>query len=309
MEQFKQYLTEQSLSQFTIDTYVASMKRLGEIVGMDSEDIDYAKVKMIEKKIRATDYALNTKKSMVTAILKYIEMIKAKKVIVDKWLIIHTQMKEEIMKIEKQNKLKPAEEDKYMPYDEMREKFLAYYNGLEEKNRYDVFLLGCLLLLPAPTRLGNYRNLQVKTLDIEKYKQQISELDDKTNYIIRLPLKTRTTYFFVFNDYKTQESVGKVVVQVEDETLKRIIEVQIGDEDDVVFDDINPASQTMILKRITERIYGKAFSVNIIRHAFITFIYDTKQMSVAEKEEILKLFGNKYKPNQSDLYYRLTDKN
>jgi hypothetical protein len=308
MEAFKQYLTEQTLSSFSVDTYVSSMNRLGEIIGMDFEDIDYAKVNQLEKKIRASEYALNTKKTMVTAILKYVEMIKTKQVIVDKWLVVHTQMKEEIMKIEKQNKLKPSEEEKYMPYDEMRTKFLAYYDGLEDKARYDAFLLGCLLLLPAPTRLGNYRNLQVKTLSMDNYKDEIAELDDSNNYIIRLPLNTRTTYFFVFNDYKTQESVGKVVVQVEDQTLKSIIEAHIGEKDDVIFDDIVPASQTMTLKRITERIYGKAFSVNIIRHAFITYIYDTKQMSVAEKEEILKLFGNKYKPNQSDLYYRVTDK-
>jgi len=304
MEAFKQYLTEQTLSSFSVDTYVSSMNRLGEIIGMDFEDIDYAKVKQVEKKIRASEYALNTKKTMVTAILKYIEMVKTKQVIVDKWLEVHTQLKEEIMKIEKKNKLKASEEEKYMPYDEMRTKFVAYYDGLEDKARYDSFLLGCLLLLPAPTRLGNYRNLQVKTLSIDNYKDDIAELSDESNYIIRLPLNTRTTYFFVFNDYKTKESVGKVVVQVEDQTLKSIIEAHIGEEDDVVFKDIEPASQTMTLKRITERIYGKSFSVNIIRHAFITFIYDTQKLSAGEKEEILKLFGNKYKPNQADLYYR-----
>lgn len=305
MDEFEKNLTEQNLSEFSVKTYIASMKRLTEIIGMYYEDIDYGKVKMIEKKIRNSDYSLNTKKSMVTAILKYVEFIKSKKIIVDKWVEVHNALKRELMTIEKENKIKPSEEDKFMPYDEMKEKFLAYYYQLDDKNRYDVFLLGCLLLLPAPTRLGNYRNLQVKTLNTDEYKEQISKLDDNTNYIIRLPLKTRISYFFIFNDYKTSETLGRVVVQVNDDTLKDIIEHQIGDEDDVIFDDINPSNQTVLLKRLTQRIYGKSFSVNIIRHAFITHIYDNEKMSVAKKEEILKLFGNKFNPNQSDLYYRL----
>lgn len=304
MEQYTAFLNEQNLSSFSIKTYVASMKRLSEIVGMDVEDINFNQVKKIEKQIRASEYALNTKKGIVTAILKWVEMNKTKKAIVDKWLEILNVMKEEIMKIEKQNKLKPNEEEKFMPYDEMKTKFIEYYEALEDKNRYDVFLLGNLLLLPAPTRLGNYRNLHIKTLSVEKYKEEITGLDNDTNYIIRLPLKTRTTYFYVFGDYKTQESVGKVVVQIEDPVLKRIVEAHIGDTDDVLYDDINPASQTMTLKRITERIYGKSFSVNIIRHAFITHIYDTEKLTAGEKEELLKVFGNKYKPSQADLYYR-----
>jgi integrase len=70
--------------------------------------------------------------------------------------------------------------------------------------------------------------------------------------------------------------------------------------------DMTTTNMTMALKRLTKKIYGVDFSVDIIRHAFITDLYDNTNISPAEKQEILTLFGHSVSTTQTDKYYRKT---
>ena len=80
-------------------------------------------------------------------------------------------------------------------------------------------------------------------------------------------------------------------------------------KDFLLNESMNPITQPDFsngLKQITNKLYDKSFSVNAIRHSFITQLM-ANDPSLEQKIEILNTMGQTYKPQQVD-YYKKIDK-
>jgi hypothetical protein len=319
IQEFILKLGKSGSKETTIKSYETSLKRL--MTAFDDEEIDLNEIDDVverlnkSKKKNGEDYSLNTKKLIYAGILKYMSVMSVNQTVRDKWDRFYATIKGEVLEIEKKNELKEGEKEKYMDYSKMREQFTAYLEEVEYGEQDDsnwkrvitkeplgLFLLANLLFLPAPTRLGNYRELKKVKATIDDYKQKIAEMDERGNYIVEVKMKTKTMYVYRFSEYKTADAIGNVIVNVENRLLKRVIATIMEEKWDVVVK-ASQSSQTKSLNSLTKKLFDKEFSVDIIRHAYITYLYSNKP-TAKEKEQALRIFGNKYNPSQADLYYR-----
>jgi integrase len=300
IDEFEKKLIDGGTKPNTIETYKASLMRL--LKKTDKSSINLEDIELVE--IYFEQYSLNTRKLLFATILKFLSVMDAKRGLREEWALFYEGIKKEVVEIEKKNELKESEKEKYVEYEEMKQKFKDFVNDEEEVNT-GLFLLANLLLLPAPTRLGNYRDMKFIKTDIDTYKDEIEKMDEKENYLLEVKLNTKTIYIYRFGNYKTTDSVGDIVVKIEDPLLIKIVKLAIetGKFDEIV--KTRQVNQTKQLTSITKRIYGVGFSVDMIRHSFITWFYKTSP-TAKQKEEVLKLFGNKYTPTTADLYYRKT---
>jgi uncharacterized protein Yka (UPF0111/DUF47 family) len=98
-----------------------------------------------------------------------------------------------------------------------------------------------------------------------------------------------------------------VNVVVEDERLKEMLmKVALMIDEEGFLNNIEQSAQTNKLKRMTKRILDVEVSIDAVRHAFITDLYDNKKINAIERRDILTLFGHKYEPSTTDLYYKKT---
>lgn len=322
VSEFVLKLRESGSKETTIKNYEASLKRVlnsykySPINLVNTEEF----VNVINKDGRTNTnkpFSLNTKKLMYATILKYLAVMGASEDLRAEWDDMYAKVKDEVMEIEKKNELKEGEKEKFMEYDRMKFIYTSFleeveYGEEDEANWDEViandpighFLLANLLLLPAPTRLGNYREMKKVFATIDNYEEKIAELDETSNYLVIVKLKTKTMYVYRFADYKTADAVGNVVVNVEERLLKRVIGTIAGKPK--LWEQVIKASQPQQTKKLialTKNVFGKEFSVDLIRHAYITWLYSNKP-TAKEKQEALKIFGNKYNPTTADLYYR-----
>jgi integrase len=216
----------------------------------------------------------------------------------------HKENRTKIVEVEYKNEVKESEEGKLIEWTEMKQKFREYMNDESiPKKVNEVFMLGVLLLLEAPTRIGNYKDMRVVRVN-PKSPEAIEDIDLKKNTLVVLEGNKSVAYQFIFGDYKTAKILGTVVVDVKDPLLKELATMMIMDmkETETILK-VTGSYQTQLLRSITNKIYGVPFSVDMIRHSFATWFLK-QTYSTQEKIDILKVFGNKYVPNQVDLYMR-----
>jgi hypothetical protein len=296
MEFFKEKLATEQLSENTKKIYIASLARIETIMGDKIENLVLSRVVAIYKKLMASDYSLETKKSMWNALIKYINYTgKVKKPIVVKYKELYDKVVKGILTIETENEVKPKEEGKLIPYEEMRTKFEEYYTNSEDYDFRNMLLLANLLFLDAPTRLSNYDSMKI-VRDVK----DTAKLSDEFNYLVINGDKMK----YIFNKYKTADSVGRVEADIKDGLLSNVLENYLEKHTGEMLLDMSQPNMTMALKRLTKKIYGVEFSVDIIRHSFITHVYDNTAMNPHEKQRILTLFGHKVGTTQTDKYYR-----
>lgn len=296
MDFFKEKLNGEQLSENTRKIYIASLQRLETIMNQPLEEIQLTKVVSVYKKVMASEYALETKKSIWNALIKYISYKGTlKKPIREKYKLLYDKVVKGILQIEEKNEVKPKEEGKLIDYSEMRAKFEEYYTESDDYEFRNMLLLANLLFLKAPTRLGNY-----ETMKIVKDVKDLNKLDEKFNYLVI----NGKNMMYVFNKYKTANAIGRVVAKIEDGILLNVLENYLEKHSAEFLFDMTTTNMTMVLKRLTKKIYGVEFSVDIIRHSFITDLYNNTNMSPAEKQEILTLFGHSVATTQTDKYFR-----
>jgi hypothetical protein len=216
--------------------------------------------------------------------------------------------------LEKQQKSE-SQEEQMMPFDEMKkiylEKFDEYMSGEKKYNDFRNFMTLGFFLLEIPVRVQNYLKMKVK-----KGTENIEKLAKANNYLVINGDKM----FFRWNNYKTKEKIGEKTYEIKDEKTKQLIKKYLEDyhpdgkkkqarKDFLLNESMNPISQPDFsngLKQITNKLYDKSFSVNAIRHSFITQLM-ANDPSLEQKIEILNTMGQTYKPQQVD-YYKKIDK-
>lgn len=309
IETFRQKLlsdTEQPLTEKSVTSYVAGLRRVERIFGKSIYEIDFNNSKIILEKLGEHIKNKNSMKIVVITIVRYLRFTRPKNdPIIQTYVAEHMAIKNNIQKVEIKNELKPKEKDVFIDFIEMKNIFKDFMkNNTDTKRIEHIFLLGTLLLSEAPTRLGNYNTMEIIKVNPTNYSDIIDGLDYEKNYLVVIETEKITNYIYVFNKYKTASSIGTIHMKVEDPLLKQIITLLLIEKKGQYLFKYSTSYMTQMLRTITEKIYGEPFSVDLIRHSFITWFFGTNP-TTEEKINRLKIFGNVYKPNQADLYLRI----
>ena len=215
----------------------------------------------------------------------------------------------------------PREAEQYIPWTEILNKILStadYYLAtpigstplsILDFNEYRNYLiLACYCLMPAPVRIGNFLNCQV----IQGYAGEPSTLL-KNNYLV----KTNTNeYIFVFNKYKTAHRLGQQITKIDSQLLTRLLNKYFNadklNNKPVVFlpkaangkIEMSQSDVSLALGSITKKHFEKSFSIDMIRHSFVTWLL-AQDPNLKLKIEIASEMGQSYRVPMQELYRRI----
>jgi len=302
-----------STSASTKKTLQTGLKRLEKILEKDFDKIRISDFKNAEKMVdKITDlYSLNTTISTILSINRFLLFKKANMKLIGQYREILNDLIQERNKGLGNQEFKEGEKENWMDYEELKnqveEKAADYLDNKKSFTDYRNFLILSLFTLMPPARVGNYLNMIKK--DSDNMKQKLSSLNKKFNYIV----KKDNTYSLVFNQYKTAKVLGKVIYEVENEILIDLLDKYFSDynkDDKNKFFMINasgkPMTQTNFTNAqssITKKLFQKNITNNMFRRIFFTHFLSTNP-SVEEKQKILRISGQNYKPSQVEKYDR-----
>ena len=311
MEEFKKILeTSEKMKPSTIKNYVARLKFVEKTFGMPIDEIDLGDWMEVILQIEKTGASRESLRAYITAIVKYMRLMVDNAEALDEYMKYHKKMSETVKEENMKNEMTEKEEKNYIPFEEMKKRFIEWFDankGEATFNWNDALFVGNFFLLKAPVRLGNWRNMRVVYIDKTNTKSKLKELKEDVNYLLVVNNKFMFEFIYVFNDYKTSSFLGEVNVVVEDERLKEMLmKVALPIDEGEYINNIQQSVQSNKLKRLTKKILKVEVSIDAIRHAFITDLYDNKKINAIERRDILTLFGHKYEPSTADLYYKKT---
>ena len=302
-----------SKSASTKTTLQTGLKRLEKVLEKDFDNIRISDFKNAEKIVdKITDmYSLNTTISTILSINRFLLFKKANVKLISQYREILNELIQERNKNLGKQEFKEGEKDNWMNYEDLKnqveEKASDYLDNKKSFTDYRNFLILSLFTLIPPARVGNYLNMIKK--DGDNMKQKISSLNKKFNYIV----KKDNVYSLVFNQYKTAKVLGKVIYEIENEILTDLLDKYFSDynkDDKNKFFMINasgkPMTQTNFTNAqssITKKLFNKNITNNMFRRIFFTHFLSTNP-SVEEKQKILRISGQNYKPSQVEKYDR-----
>jgi hypothetical protein len=206
------------------------------------------------------------------------------------------------------------EEENWIEYPELKAKVEAEAQEFLSKKKsfsgYRNFLIMSLLTLQPPTRLGNYLDMVYKNKS--SLKNGGRGLMKTKNYILYNNNEENPKYTFIFNKYKTAKTLGQITREIENDTLNKLLHKWFEDyntkkQNFLVNSNGGLTTQTGItngLSSISKKLFDKKLTGNSFRHIFITHFLSTNP-SIQEKQEVLKLVGQNYKPTQAEKYARI----
>ena len=116
--------------------------------------------------------------------------------------------------------------------------------------------------------------------------------DTTKNYCL---LRVRNPVF-IFNEYKTSKSYGKVIIKIKPLTyaiLKLTQQEQIDNNTDSLFNDADQTNFSRKVKQAFKKVLnnGKEPTINTIRHSFLTSFLNTNP-TITDKEKISQMMMN-----------------
>ena len=255
--------------------------------------------------LKEQNYSENTIYSTISTIGKIIRLVDAPLNIINKIRDILSKLrnsnKEE--EIKQQKTLK--EKINWISYSQMISKCNEILpEMLEFKNAYEfrAYMFLNLFLRQPPVRLGNYLNCLIMfnlteeminiLPNINNYllinkTQQAEQSDKQTSEAVS---SQQSSYTFIFNNYKTSKHYGQKRQKITDETMIKILDKYIfyfnrESKNNKYFLD-NGKSKSMsqtnaskLLLTITEKLFKKSFSCDLLRHIYITeFLNENPQL-------------------------------
>lgn len=318
MEEFIEYYKDNNgtSSQHTITAMKGNMKRLEKIMGNDLEDIDVDDFKNVDKVVDELidNYSISTTISTLLAIISYLKYKKAGDNLIDDYKDILNELIQERNKDNNNQELTGKEEENWIEYPELKEKVEKEAQEFLTKKKsfsaYRNFLIMSLLTLQPPTRLGNYLDMAYKNKN--SLKNGGRGLKKTKNYILYNNNQENPKYTFIFNKYKTAKTLGQITREIENDTLNKLLHKWFEDfntkkQNFLVNSNGGLTTQTGItngLSSISKKLFNKHLTGNSFRHIFITHFLSTNP-SIKEKQEVLKLVGQNYKPTQAEKYARI----
>lgn len=209
----------------------------------------------------------------------------------------------------KAQELTEKEKNNWIDYEELKkkveEKAEEYLTGKKAFTKYRNFLMLALYVLMPPARISNYLNMLYKPTK----KRSVNKYPKSNNYITKIGDK----YKFIFNDFKTSKYLGQVDYLIEDTKLNALINLWFDKYNNKKKyfltnyngEEIKQTNFSSGLKNISRGDLGKELNLNMLRHIYLThFMSNSGDKSIKEKEEILKIVGQTYKPSRAELYAR-----
>jgi len=302
-----------SKSSSTKTTLLTGLKRLEKILEKPFDKIRISDFKNAEKVVdKITElYSLNTTIGTILSINRFLLFKKANIKLIGNYREILNDLIQERNKGQTSQEFKQGEKENWMNYEDLKnqveEKAGDYLDNKKSFTEFRNFLILCLFTLIPPARVGNYLNMVKKNGDTMK--QKSSSLNKKHNYIVKKDGK----YSLVFNQYKTAKILGKVIYEIENEILTDLLDKYFEDynkDEKNRFFMINasgkPMTQTNFTNSqasISKKLFNKKLTNNMFRRIFFTHFLSTNP-SVEEKQKILRISGQNYKPSQVEKYDR-----
>lgn len=201
------------------------------------------------------------------------------------------------------------ERNNWINYEELKKKVEDkaddYLEGKKAFTKYRNFLMLALYVLIPPARISNYLNMHYK----ETKKRDMTKYPKDKNYITKIGNKFK----FTFNDFKTSKYLGQVDYTIEDSKLNALINTWFNDYNKkqkyflVNFngEEIKQTNFSSGLKNISREVLGKELNLNMLRHIYLTwFMANSGDKSIKEKENILRMVGQLWRPSRAELYAR-----
>ena len=302
-----------SKSSSTRSTLKLGLKRLEKIF---NKDFDKLKVKDFSNSESVVDkitnlYSLNTTIGTILSIIRFLIFKESGEKIIQEYRDILNELIQERNGGTAKQEFKEGEEENWIDYEELRDKVLKLSEEYLQKKKsfteYRNFLILSLFVLIPPARVGNYLDMVKK--DNSVMKQKIDSLPKKFNYIV----KTGDTYTLIFNQYKTSKVLGKVKYEIKDKVLNKLIDKYLDKFNNnpknrffminASGKPMNQSNFTNAQSSITRKLFNKKITNNQFRRIFFTHFLSTNP-SVEEKQNVLRISGQNYKPSMVEKYDR-----
>tara|TARA_R110002153_G_scaffold274315_1_gene448479 strand:+ start:21094 stop:22173 length:1080 start_codon:yes stop_codon:yes gene_type:complete len=325
------YYTEKNpnKSPSTYSTMRFNIIRLEKITQKDINDLsktDFMNIKLI---MTAMDtYSLNTKIQTLMGIKLFIRFREANG---DTSSCLEHTYNEELKKLcatkqekEEKNEMTENESKNWIDYEDLKDKMNQFYeysysgfvemsNGEDKFTMVRNFLLLALYIYLPPTRIGNYKDMVIRTQKTRKG----ASLDKKFNYLMVNNNGDKVSYVFIFNQYKTAKFVGQIEHKINNHKLDRIITLYLERRDSFVNKKSNTSflinkdkkgmtqsNITDTLKYISRKIVGKELSVNLLRHIYLTY-YLGLGNSIELNKKTANFMGQTYDATQMEKYKKI----
>jgi len=297
------YSSTGNKSKHTLTALKTSIKRIERIV---DKPIDKWTKAILKPDIVNGLNSISSKIQTLTTLNRYYEF--------KKW--DNNTIKEELNKYVKartengkKQEMTEKEKTNWINYDELKQRIEeasdSYLTGDKAFTKYRNFLMLALYVLMPPARISNYLNMLFKPTK----KRNIKAYPKTNNYITKIDNK----YKFIFNDFKTSKYLGQIEYLIDNDKLNALINLWFNEYNTKAKnfltnyngDEIKQTNFSNGLKNISREVLGKELNLNMLRHIYLTwFMANSSNKSIEEKEKILKVVGQTYKPSRAELYAR-----
>ena len=318
MEDFIEYYKENNgtTSSHTITAMKGNLRRIEKIMGEDLENLNVNDFKDVDKVVDdlIENYSISTTVSTILAIISFLKFKDGDESLIEDYKDMLNELIQERNKDNNNQELTGKEEENWIEYPELKSKVEKeaeeFLNKKKSFSAYRNFLIMALLTLQPPTRLGNYLEMAYKNKN--SLKNGGRGLKKTKNYILYNNNVENPEYTFIFNKYKTAKTLGQITQVIENKTLNKLLhkwfeEYNTKKQIFLINSNNKPTTQTGItngLSSISKKLFNKHLTGNSFRHIFITHFLSTNP-SIQEKQEVLKLVGQNYKPTQAEKYARI----
>jgi len=283
-------MESKTLSEQSLKTYTGCLKRLNDM--FDDDEFIETPLEVI-KYLKEKYPNLSSRKTYLSALLYQVKD-KSNKVY-DIYKAEIDNMRPEITKIATNQLLTSKQEEKYVVWSILKN---AGKDAIKKYKENKISLQDALAVVlyteQVPVRVDYIEMAFIK--DIRQAK------DKNFNYCL---LRVRNPVF-IFNNYKTSTTYGRVIVKIKSTTLKMLIErykQAVEESTNLLFSDDQPAFSRRI-PRAFKSVINLEVSVNTIRHSFLT-AFLSKNPSLREKQLIATLMMNS--PTQGEEYRVLNE--
>ena len=318
MEEFIEYYKETNgtSSKHTITSMKGNMKRIEKIMDDSLDNLNVNDFKDVDKVVDEliNNYSISTTVSTLLAIISYLKFKGADEGLIEDYKDILNELIQERNKENNNQEMSEKEAENWIEYPDLKARIeKEAQEFLSQKKSFSAFrnfLIMSLLTLQPPTRLGNYLDMVYKNKS--NLKNGGRGLKKTKNYILYNNDEKNPVYTFIFNKYKTAKTLGQITREIDNKTLNDLLHKWFSEYNTkkqifLVNSNGGLTTQTGItngLSSISKKLFNKHLTGNSFRHIFITNFLSTNP-SIQEKQEVLKLVGQNYKPTQAEKYARI----
>jgi hypothetical protein len=177
--------------------------------------------------------------------------------------------------IDDENKLTEKEKENYLDWSKIYK-----LNKSDDLTAYEASIVGCYTLIP-PRRAKDFGLMKITTTDVD--------LDDKYNYL-KLNSKGKPARL-IFLNYKTDKQFGRQELRVP-RSLSSRLQAHITESglapNDFLFGKSKSEpykSFSSYITKVFKKYTGKAISVNVLRHSYVTNFLKSER-TLAERKDI-----------------------